>query len=146
MAKKKSNSCVFCEMVSENTYTGLIYEDKKLFVIPTLEPVNKGHILIIPKKHAPSIDDLDEKTVGQSMVLAKKLSAAIRKSKFKCEGINIFLADGESAGQEVFHFHLHVYPRYNDDGWGFKYNRKRNLLISEKAEREEIGKEIKKYM
>jgi histidine triad (HIT) family protein len=132
-------------MVSENSYTGLIYEDEKLFVIPTLEPVNKGHILVIPKVHAPYLADLDEDTLMHIMRIARRCAEAIRKSSYKCEGVNIFVADGEAAGQEVFHFHLHVYPRFKNDGWGFKYDKKRNLVTSYKEEREEIGKEIKRY-
>ena len=124
----------------------LVYEDEKVIVFPPLQPINKGHMLIIPKKHCPYMADLDEKTTLHIIKVARKIAAAIRKSKYKCEGINLFLADGEAAHQEVFHFHLHVYPRFKGDGFGFKYDEKKHFVHLDRDELDKIAKEIKKKL
>ena len=138
--------CVFCDIIDEHDERRIVYEDDKLFVIPTIEPVNAGHLLVIPKKHVENFADLEDETAGHIMIVAKKLSAAIRKSKYKCEGINLFLADGKAAGQEVFHFHLHVYPRFQGDGWGFKWDESINLLRKKIRDLDEVVVEIKRQI
>ena len=88
----------------------------------TTEPVNAGHLMVIPREHLPYLSDIPENLAGHIFMVGQKLAAAIRLSGLPCEGVNLFVADGESAQQEVFHFHLHVYPRLKDDGFGFKYD------------------------
>ncbi len=78
-------------------------------------PVTPGHLLVIPKRHAPYLADLDEATGARMYRVATRLAHALRVSGLRCEGINLFLADGEAAGQEVFHVHLHVFPRFAGD-------------------------------
>jgi histidine triad (HIT) family protein len=78
--------------------------------------------------------------------VAKKVAAAIRKSKYKSEGINLFLADGEAAGQEVFHLHLHVYPRYTGDGFGFKYDKSKHFVKQARSVLDEVATEVKQYL
>ena len=124
----------------------MVYEDEKIAIFPTLQPVNKGHLLIIPKKHSPCFKDLDPETAAYIMKTAQKVSCAIRKSRYKCEGINLFLADGEAAQQEVFHFHLHVYPRFAGDGFGFKYDKLKHFVRMERPELDKIAQEIKKHI
>ena len=82
------------------------------------QPVNPGHVLIVPNKHVSSIDDLDETIGGHLFAIAQRITHALRRSGVHCEGVNLFLADGGAAGQEVFHVHLHVFPRFSDDGFG----------------------------
>jgi histidine triad (HIT) family protein len=145
MIKKEAKSnCVFCKILKRDLPVSIAYEDNKVLVFPPLQPVNKGHMLIIPKKHTPYIKDLDEKTMMHIMKIAKKVTASIRKSKYKCEGVNLFLADGEAAHQEVFHFHLHVYPRFRGDKFGFKYCKTKNFIKLERPELNKIAEEIKK--
>lgn len=96
-----------------------IFEDNTLLAFLDIQPVNKGHVLIIPKQHKILIAELDNKILGDMISLANKINQAIRKSDIKSEGINLFLADGEAAGQEVFHVHLHIIPRFKKDGFGF---------------------------
>ena len=123
----------------------MVYEDEFVAVFPPLEPVNKGHLLVIPKKHAPYMKDLNDKTAMHIMKVTKKMGEAIRKSDFKCEGINLFVADEEVALQEVFHFHMHVFPRYKGDGVGLKHG-KTNFIIMSRTELDKVSKEIKKYI
>ena len=147
MATKETQaSCIFCEIVAGHAPVSIVYEDDKVAVFPALEPVNAGHLLIIPKKHATYLSDLDEDSAGYAMKIAKKVAAAIRKSKYESEGINLFLADGEAAGQEVFHLHLHVYPRYKGDGFGFKYDKDKHFVKQERSVLDEVATEIKQYL
>jgi len=106
-------NCVFCKILDGELPVSMIYEDEKVAVFVDLYPVNEGHLLVIPKYHAPAIKDVDADTIQHMMAIAQKMNAALRASKYKCEGVNLFdlfVADGEVAGQEVFHCHLHVIP------------------------------------
>ena len=75
------------------------------------------HVLVVPSKHAASIDDLDEEVGGHLFAIAQKITRALRRSGVPCEGVDLFLANGKAAGQEVFHVHLHVFPRFAGDGF-----------------------------
>jgi histidine triad (HIT) family protein len=85
-----------------------------------IQPVNPGHVLVVPNRHASYLADLQQEEGAQLFRVAQQVAAALRKSGLKCEGVNFFLADGVAAGQEVFHVHLHVLPRYTGDGFGLK--------------------------
>ena len=85
------------------------------------QPVNPGNVLVIPTYHAPSLAELGEKSGAHMFNIAQRIAAALRDSGLRCEGVNFFLADGEVAGQEVFHVHLHVFPRYTGDGFGLRF-------------------------
>ena len=82
-----------------------------------IHPINPGHMLVVPNRHAPDVKDLNDDETGQIFRIAQRLATALRASGLKCEGVNFFLADGEAAGQEVFHTHLHIFPRYRSDGF-----------------------------
>jgi len=145
MKEDKSN-CVFCSILEGKSPVSIVYEDELVVVFPTTEPVNTGHMLIVPRLHAPYLADLDEATTLHVMKIAGRISRAIRKSGIKCEGINWFLADGEAAEQEVFHFHFHVYPRFNNDGFGFKYDKSKNFIKTNRNDLDKIAEEIKKLL
>ena len=85
-----------------------------------LHPINPGHMLVVPNRHAPEVSDLAETESAQMFRVAQRLTDALRRSGLKCEGVNFFLADGEAAGQEVFHAHLHIFPRYVGDGFSLR--------------------------
>jgi histidine triad (HIT) family protein len=110
--------CVFCEIVAGTAPASVVHEDELSLVIMTIGPVNPGHVLVLSKVHAPGLADLDETTGMHLFRIAMRTAAAIRASSVRCEGINLFLADGEAAFQEVFHVHLHVFPRFAEDGFG----------------------------
>ena len=78
---------------------------------------NPGHLLVVPRSHASSLADLDGATGAHLFGVAMRMAAAVRASGVRCEGVNLFLADGEAAGQDVFHVHLHVLPRWRGDGF-----------------------------
>lgn len=82
-----------------------------------IRPVNPGHLMVVPRTHALSLADLDEETGAHTFVVAMRMAAAVRASGVRCEGMNLFLADGEVAFQDVFHVHLHVLPRWRGDSF-----------------------------
>jgi histidine triad (HIT) family protein len=99
----------------------IIYQDDVCCAFTDIQPVNPGHVLVIPIRHAEYLADLDEETGMHMFRIAQRIAEAIRASTITCEGVNLFLADGEMAGQEVFHVHLHVIPRYDGDGFGLRF-------------------------
>lgn len=144
--KEDKENCVFCEIIEGKSPASIVYEDDKIIVFPTIEPVNASHMLIVPKIHAPYLADLNEETTLHVIKIARKVSEAIRKSEYTCEGINWFLADGEAAEQEVFHFHFHVYPRFGGDGFGFKYDKTKNFIRMDRQNLDKIANDIKNLM
>jgi histidine triad (HIT) family protein len=112
------NDCVFCKLLSGELELSVIHEDDLCVAFMDVQPINPGHALVVPRKHAPYLADLDAEDGAQVFRVAQRVAAALRHCGVKCEGVNFFLADGEAAGQEVFHVHLHVFPRYSGDGFG----------------------------
>jgi histidine triad (HIT) family protein len=112
-----SAACVFCAIVSGDEPASRVYEDGDVLAFMDLHPVNPGHLLVIPKRHAVGLPDLDVDLGAQLWRAGHRLSLALRRTGLRCEGVNLFLADGEAAFQEVFHVHLHVVPRYAGDGF-----------------------------
>jgi diadenosine tetraphosphate (Ap4A) HIT family hydrolase len=110
-------TCVFCEIVAGRSPASVFYEDDLVLGLLTLGPVTEGHAMVIPKAHAAGLADLDEATGRRLWTVAQRAAAALRTAGVKCEGVNLFLADGEAAFQEVFHVHLHVFPRFRGDGF-----------------------------
>jgi diadenosine tetraphosphate (Ap4A) HIT family hydrolase len=108
-------NCIFCAIVAGSAPASIVYDDADLLAFLDIQPVTPGHLLIIPKRHAPFLADLDEATGARMFMVAMRLARALRASGLRCEGINLFLADGEAAFQEVFHTHLHVIPRFVGD-------------------------------
>lgn len=116
-----SNDCIFCKISKGEIPSTTIYEDQKFKVFLDVFPASKGHTLIIPKKHVANIYELDEETAGDLFILATKV-AKVLKENLDLEGMNVVQNNGEIAGQTVFHFHLHLIPRYKDDGVSVKWN------------------------
>lgn len=137
------SDCEFCKIVSGEFKSSKIYEDDSILAFMDIQPVNEGHILIIPKKHVELIADLDDETSAKMFVIAGKINKALRKSDVRLEGINYLLADGESAGQEVFHTHLHLIPRFKGDGFGFIFPEGYRVILPEREELNLIAGKIK---
>ena len=104
------DTCVFCELVARKLPISVIGETEDVLAFMDIQPVNPGHVLIIPKRHAPYLDDLDSRLDGDIFAIGMRVAAALRTCGVLCEGVNLFLADGEATGQKVFHAHLHVIP------------------------------------
>ena len=109
--------CIFCDIVAGKAPASVVYEDDIVIGITTIQPVNAGHVMIIPKKHYVYMREMDEETGLHLFKITLRMEQAIRKSGVRCEGINLFLADGEAAFQKVFHLHIHVFPRFKGDSF-----------------------------
>ena len=110
----KDENCIFCKLANGDIPTATVYEDEYLRAIMDAAPANKGHIIILPKSHAANIYEIEDEYVSRAFVLAKKLAVALKKLT-GCDSVNILQNNGEAAGQTVFHFHVHVIPRFKND-------------------------------
>ena len=113
-------NCIFCKIANGEIPAATLYEDEDFRVILDLGPASKGHALILPKTHAANIYELSDELAAKAMVLAKKM-ATVMTEALECDGFNIVQNNGEPAGQTVFHFHMHLIPRYKNDGVGLTW-------------------------
>ena len=111
----KKDDCIFCKLANGDIPTNTIYEDADFRVILDAAPATRGHALILPKDHFANLYELDENVAASAMKLAKKMVAHMTE-KLHCDGFNLVQNNGECAGQTVFHFHMHLIPRYENDG------------------------------
>ena len=135
----KDVDCIFCKLANGEIPTATLYEDDEFRVILDAGPATKGHALILPKEHYRNLYDLDDKLAADAILLAKKMVNQMRPI-FKCDGYNVVQNNEEAAGQTVFHFHMHLIPRYEGDDAGFGW--KTHELTD--ADRDEILAEIDK--
>lgn len=133
----KDNNCIFCKLANGEIPTSTLYEDEDFRVILDVNPASKGHALIIPKEHYANLYELEDSLAGKAMILAKKMITKLT-DVLECDGYNLVQNNGECAGQTVFHFHLHLIPRYEDDGVGIGW--KLNELTE--TDREDILSKI----
>jgi histidine triad (HIT) family protein len=115
------DGCVFCRILAGRLQASVVLRDAGCTAFMDIQPINAGHVLVVPNDHAASLADLPEDSGAHVFRTAKKVAAALYGSGLRCEGVNLFLADGEAAGQEVFHVHLHVIPRFEGDGFGLTF-------------------------
>ena len=113
----KKDDCIFCKLANGMIPTRSIYEDENFKVILDAAPATRGHALILPKEHADNLYQMPENMTAKAFVLSKKMAASMTET-LGCQGFNIVQNNGEAAGQTVFHFHIHLVPRYEDDGQG----------------------------
>lgn len=114
-------NCIFCKILAGESEVSFVYRDETCAAFMDTQPINSGHLLVIPIRHSAYLSELKEEEGAKIFHVAQRLASALRRSGVRCEGVNLFLADGEAAMQEVFHVHLHVVPRYANDGFGFKF-------------------------
>lgn len=114
------DNCIFCKIIAGEIPSHTLYEDEQFKVILDVGPATKGHALILPKNHYANLYELPEEMAADVMKLAKKMMI-IMTEKLHCDGFNIVQNNGEVAGQTVFHFHVHLIPRYKNDGEILKY-------------------------
>jgi histidine triad (HIT) family protein len=120
--------CIFCDILAGRADVSWVYRDEQVAAFMDIQPVNAGHVLVVPNQHAAALPELDPETGAQMFRVGQRLAGALRRSGLPCEGVNFFVADGEAAGQEIFHVHLHVFPRYAGDGFGLKFGPHYNTL------------------
>jgi histidine triad (HIT) family protein len=141
MNKHIDDNCIFCKLANGDIPTNTLYEDDCVRVIFDAEPAAEGHVLILPKEHFDNIYELDDDTAGHVFKVAKKIATAMNKT-LDMDGLNVVQNNGEAAGQTVFHFHMHIIPRHNDDtvnvGW------EKHKVSSERIK--DITDEVRKYL
>lgn len=123
------DSCVFCRIVTGRADASIVAGTDLAVAFMDVDPATPGQVLVVPRVHRPALADLTEPEAQQVFALARRVAAGLRASSVRCEGVNLFYADGAAAFQEVFHAHLHVLPRFEGDGfsihagWGSRPDR-----------------------
>ncbi|MHA1194389.1 MAG: HIT family protein [Promethearchaeota archaeon] len=134
--------CIFCKIIKKEIFAAILYEDDDIIAFMDIKPINPGHALIIPKNHVVLVEELEEELFLKLFPVARKIATKIKEKIPETTAINYFIADGEDAGQEVFHVHLHVIPRKPNDGFKFVFDEEYyNRILSEK-EREEVKNKL----
>jgi len=118
---KLDPACIFCKIIAGNADASLVYKDDLVTAFMDIQPLLRGHLLVIPNAHIPDLSTLDRKLNNRMFEVACNLAQALRTSGLQCEGVNLFLADGRAAGQTVFHCHLHLIPRFVGDGFRIQF-------------------------
>ena len=108
--------CIFCKIVSKEVSSIGVYEDDTVYAFPDIRPVNLGHILVVPKAHYPNLYEIPDEALGKMFVAAKKIAITAKKT-VGANGINIQMNNDPAAGQVIYHAHIHVIPRFIDDGF-----------------------------
>ena len=130
-----NEDCIFCKIIRGEISSFKLYEDDLTYAFMDINPLNDGHALVIPKYHAENIYATPDEWFGPTMSTVRRIASAVNKV-VRPEGINLLQANGPGAKQSVFHFHMHVIPRYADDGAGMNWEMKHGDMdaIGELAE------------
>ncbi len=112
--------CVFCRIIAGELEASIVHEDERTLAFLDIQPLTPGHLLVVPRQHASSLAELDPHDGTELFRIGQRAATALRASELLCEGVNFWLADGAAAGQDVFHAHLHVFPRFAGDGFGLR--------------------------
>ena len=137
----KKDDCIFCKLANGDIPTNTLYDYDCVRVIFDAEPAAEGHVLILPKEHFDNIYELDDDTAGHVFKVAKKIATAMNKT-LDMDGLNVVQNNGEAAGQTVFHFHMHIIPRHNDDTVNVSWEK--HKVSSERIK--DITDEVRKYL
>jgi histidine triad (HIT) family protein len=106
-----NGSCIFCRIAQKQVPASIVYEDEKVMAFLDIKPLNEGHTLVIPKEHYENIFDIPRELIEYVHGVTKRIALAVEETT-KADGISIIQQNGEAAGQEIFHLHVHVIPRY----------------------------------
>jgi histidine triad (HIT) family protein len=136
-----ATACVFCRIVEGELPSMRVYEDERTIVIMDINPLNAGHCLVITRAHAPTLWDADPIDLQAAITAAQKVATAL-KTAVKPDGLNLLQANGPAAFQSVPHFHLHLIPRWNDDGKGFDWP----LVPGDRAQIQAIGERVREAL
>lgn len=113
--------CVFCAILSGAAPATFLHEDDLVVAVMDIRPVQPGHLLVLPRAHAELIPDLDDASLLRLWAVATDLNRALRRSSLPVEAVSVYVADGEAAGQEIAHVHIHLIPRHANDQFGFRF-------------------------
>ncbi|NHJ84455.1 MAG: HIT family protein [Asgard group archaeon] len=132
------SKCIFCKIIGKKEFAAIIYEDEDVMAFMDIRPVNEGHALIVPKKHEKYVTDLDEELFLKLFPIGYRIAKRIKEVYPEITDFNFLIADGENAGQEIPHVHLHVIPRQKRDGFGFKLPKGFLIRLISKEERKRV--------
>lgn len=135
-------NCIFCKIAGGEIPSVKIYEDELIYAFMDISPINYGHTLVIPKEHHTSVATIPETTGGRMFRVGARIGVAMRRA-LDCDGFNLHLSDGTVAGQVVMHAHLHIVPRWTDDGFHWNW---RQLKYETDAQRDEIAEKIIRHI
>lgn len=113
-------NCIFCKIIAGEIPSAKVYEDEFVYAFLDISPINKGHVLVIPKEHHESVAAVNEETVGRMMKVGSRIGIALKR-ELDADAYNLHLADGTAAGQVVMHAHLHIVPRWIEDGFHWNW-------------------------
>lgn len=113
--------CIFCAIVRGDAPATFLHRDELVVAFMDIRPVQPGHLLVVPRAHATLIHELDAGGLARLWSVATDLNRALRASSLPVEAVSVYVADGDAAGQEVAHVHIHLIPRRDDDGFGFRF-------------------------
>lgn len=122
-----NKDCIFCRIIAGEVGSHLLYENDYVQAFLDINPVSLGHVLIIPKKHYENIYDIDDSSLSEIVIAAKKIAKTYRKV-FGFNNLQLIHSAGREGQQEVFHFHLHLIPRHQGDGLNIVHLKKKELL------------------
>jgi len=137
-----AKDCIFCKIVRREAPASVVREDVSTLAFMDIQPMNTGHVLVIPKAHAALVEDLPPAAVGPILEAAREISRAMRASGIRCEAVSFYLANGKEAGQEVFHVHLHLIPRWRGDGLGLRVRPDRGR-VADRKELDDVAAKIR---
>jgi histidine triad (HIT) family protein len=134
-----NNNCIFCKIIGKEIPSSVVYEDDFFVAIMDISPANKGHVILLTKKHMANLFEMDELVATKIMPVVSRIGLAM-KEELQCEGLNILQNNGEVAGQTVEHYHIHLIPRFKDDLVHITWDHK----TYKEGEVKEIAEAIKK--
>src|ERR1700730_8263866 len=117
----KSADCIFCAILRGDAPATFLHQDKLVVAFMDIRPVQPGHLLVVPRTHAKLIPEIDGGILAQLWSVATDLNRALRASSLPVDAVSVYVADGDAAGQEVGHVHIHLIPRRAGDGFGFRF-------------------------
>lgn len=135
------DSCIFCKITAGEIPSNTIYEDDTFQAILDIAPAAKGHTILLVKQHTPNLFETEDSILSKALPVAKKIAVGLKKA-LGCDGVNIIQNNGTSAGQSVFHLHIHIIPRYEKDGLVIPWNTKTYT----DGEAELLAKKIKEHI
>lgn len=115
-----SDDCIFCQIVSGAAPASFVYQDDAVVVFMDIQPITRGHMIVVPRVHAVLMHELDEVSAMRSFAVAYKIARVV-PATLSAGGFNLFVADGTVAFQDVPHFHIHIIPRYENDGFALTF-------------------------
>jgi histidine triad (HIT) family protein len=136
-------TCIFCDIAIGRAEASFVYQDDGCVAFLDIHPVNRGHVLVVPRRHAELLNDLPEDEASHLLAVAHRLIPAIKASGIKCEGIDVFVADGAVAMQDVPHVHLHIIPRWAGDGFGLSHDPERNFIAAARKDLDQAAASIR---